>query len=189
MQLAILLISLLFALPNQQETEIVVSTIWYPSLRNSTELQCKIVRSIGKGRLPVRQLLILDAQSGKTMHVFETIDAPVAMFPLQDAGGSLVAVWTGGTGYRIQVIVYEGGRVKEALKVDSATFPQFVDLDSDGCLEIVVTSRLTQVSTDTGVHKAPAEYSVYKWSDGRYRAATKLVPDDLSACYSHLSNR
>jgi hypothetical protein len=102
---------------------------------------------------------------------FDDADSFIAMFPTSDFGGNLATIWEGGSAFHVRVWHYDGTRASLVLEEGSRFLPEFIDIDGDGTLEIVITK--TSTANPNSQKTLRGTRIAYTWNAGlkRYDAS------------------
>jgi hypothetical protein len=97
-------------------------------------------RSAREDNLPLYRLRFYQRLKGNNLRLafeYDTVNSFHSAYPSLDRG-RLLTTWTSGSAHRLVVFSLSGDSVTEVLSEGWKGNPEFVDLDSDGELEIVI---------------------------------------------------
>lgn len=136
----------------------------------------------GPSRLRVSHL-----EQGKMVQLAEIVrgDRFLGMIPTRDAGGNLITLWVGGSAYKVLVVRYADGQIKQVLDVGTRSVPELVWCA--GSEPAMLVARW-DVPVDSPDHTArPLGVAIYCWKGDTYVKATTVPWKDrfagaLAAC-------
>ena len=129
-------------------------------------------------RIPTFQLSFYENSKNKLVkkYVYETMASFLSLYPLGEAGGNLVTIWIGGSGYQFVVFSISEGEIKIVFDDGSSSMPEFIDIDNDGDYEILITQGAFRINYKTKeVITLPEARDVYKWNGDTY-VKIKSIP-------------
>ena len=134
------------------------------------------IKNLEEGKFVGRKLIVYQKINAEFKKVFEndaSLDHFLGMFPLGDNSNRFITMWTGGSSYHFNILRIFESKIDFVLESGSHNFPEFVDIDNDGELEILISEGSFLTSTK-GKITYPEKTDVYKW-DGKSYPLVKTV--------------
>jgi hypothetical protein len=102
---------------------------------------------------------------------YKTYDWFSSLFPIQQEHGNLFTIWGGGSAYHFVVFSMSDNEVKIVLQIGAKQFPEFIDFDNDGEMEIVITEgELAKDYRTNQILSLPESARLFKWNGNSYDA-------------------
>ncbi|HEX2868470.1 MAG TPA: hypothetical protein VHO03_15615 [Ignavibacteriales bacterium] len=149
-----------------QEAKLLFQTKWN---QNETTFQCEISEKDSLN-YKIRELNIKDSENnGKILYSYQTIDYPIAVFPLGDDSANLMVTWETGSAFHIKVFSFNSGEVSKVLDTGSKYYPElFFENENSGAIAIMVTNT-GWVKNKKGINElVPVSATRYLWNKTGY---------------------
>jgi hypothetical protein len=122
-------------------------------------------------QIPICEFSFYEKKKDKLVkkYAYETMASFLSMYPLSDAGGNLLTIWVGGSGYQFLVFSISGDEIKIVFDDGSKGMPEIIDIDNDGKYELLVMEGAFTINYKTKeVITLPEGTDVYKWNGNTY---------------------
>lgn len=143
------------------------------------EFTC-ILTTTKKGTQPYAtvQLTFYEKVKSKLIkkYIYETMASFLCLYPLGEAGGNLLTIWVGGSGYQFVIFSISDDKIRIVFDDGSTRMPEIADIDNDGGDELLITTGAFRTDYRTKeVISLPEARDIYKWNGNTY-AKIKSIP-------------